>query len=92
MTIEHDPYSDLPALPLWARLEFQDMEPAHFLRTPEMLAESGAVGSAVHALVTRYVQHLGDEAVQRTTHDALIAVRHVIDQAIMAGGDVTPSE
>lgn len=92
MTIEHDPYPDLPALPLPVRLTFQDIEPEHFELTTEMLEENYAVNRAVRILVTRYTGHLGPEIVEHTLHSALIAIKHTIEQAMMAGGDVTSRE
>ncbi|RIS84045.1 hypothetical protein [Mycobacteroides abscessus] len=92
MTLEHDPYPDLPALPMAVRLTFQDIEPEHFLLSQEMLEENYAVNRSVRVLVTRYTGHLGAEAVERTLHAALISIKHTIEQAMMAGGDVTDRE
>lgn len=89
MTI--DDYPDLPVLPLGVQLAFRDLEPAHFLLTVEMLEESHAVGRTVRALVARYVQALGPDAVEVVTHAALLAVRHTIENAVNHG-DVTARE
>ncbi|WP_078321241.1 hypothetical protein [Mycobacteroides chelonae] len=50
MSIEHDPYPDLPPLSLNTRLVFSAIEPEHFELTTEMLEESQAVGRALLAI------------------------------------------
>ncbi|MBN7434257.1 hypothetical protein I3U64_17855 [Mycobacteroides abscessus subsp. abscessus] len=87
--MEHDPYSDLPTLPLAVQLIFQDIEPEHFELTTEMLEENYAVNRAVRILVTRYTGHLGPEVVEHTLHAALIAIKRTIEQAMRPAGDVT---
>lgn len=79
MTDMHDKYTDLPMLGLKERLALETIEPEHFSLTPEELGESYAVSRAVRALVARYVAHRGYEAVDYTTHRALLAVRAVIE-------------
>lgn len=70
---------ELPPLSLADRMELEAMEPRHFSLSPEELAESAEVSRCVRALVTRYVAHRGYEAVDYTTHRALLAIRAVIE-------------
>lgn len=70
---------ELPQLSLADRMELEAMEPRYFSLTPEELAELAEVSRAVRALVTRYVAHRGYEAVDYTTHRALLAIRAVIE-------------
>ncbi|BBZ82287.1 hypothetical protein MABM_22030 [Mycobacteroides abscessus] len=100
MNAPHDKYTDLPMLSLGDRMALETMEPAHFALSPEELEESYAVSRAVRALVARYVAHRGYEAVDYTTHRALLAVRQVIEQYmhdpgkpnLNLYGDVTPRD
>ncbi|KRQ31290.1 MULTISPECIES: hypothetical protein [Mycobacteroides] len=92
MTIEHDDYPELPPLPVPVQLACQSIEPEHLLLPREDMQVLADVGHAIHAFVSRCIPHLDTETVEMTTYRALLAVQGVVQDAWMAGGDVTSRE
>lgn len=89
---EHDPYPDLPPLPVPVRLACRTIEPEHLLLPREDMQMLADVGKAIHTFVSRCVPHLGTETVEMTTYNSLLAVQRVVQDAHNAGGDVTSRE
>ncbi|MBN7314129.1 hypothetical protein [Mycobacteroides abscessus] len=89
---EHDPYPDLPPLPVPVQLACQNIEPEHLLLPREDMRMLADVGHTIHTFVNRCIPHLDTETVELTTYNALLAVQRVVQDANNAGGDVTSRE
>ncbi|CPW82930.1 hypothetical protein [Mycobacteroides abscessus] len=90
MSIEHD-YPELPPISLSDRLILDSLIPAHFALSDEALQEAYAADHAIHAVVARNLQHLGQDVVEQARHAALRLVREYL-QRVIDSGDVTRSE
>lgn len=92
MDPQPDDYPDLPPFPVPVQLACQNIEPEHLLLPREDMQMLTDVGHAIHGFVARCISHLDTETVEMTTYRALLAVQGVVQDAWMAGGDVTPHD